>query len=188
MEAASDNALMLKVKAGDSDRLGLLFERYHRALFSFFIRLTGQSEASEDLVQNVFLRMLKYRHTYTGDGEFKTWMYHLARNVHADYYRKHKRQGQADDYTNLENKLRDDFNPEEQTQHAEELVLLQVALSHLDVEKREVLVLSRFQGLKYKEIADLYGCTEGAIKVRAFRALDELKTIYLKLERQEIGK
>ncbi len=187
MEAATDNALMLKVKAGDSDRLGLLFERYHRALYSFFFRLTGQCEVSEDLVQNVFLRMLKYRHTYTGEGEFKTWMYHLARNVHADHYRKNKRLGFADDFTSLENKSSGDFNQEEQTQQDEEMHLLQIALSRLEVEKREVLVLSRFQGLKYKEIADLFGCTEGAIKVRAFRALDELKTIYLKLERQEIA-
>ena len=187
MEAISDNALMLKVKAGDTDRLGLLFERYHRALYSFFYRLTSSSEGSEDLVQNVFLRMLKYRHTYTGEGEFKTWMYHLARNVHADYYQKNKRLGFADNFKHLENKLRDDFTIEEQTRQAEELNLLQVALNRLEVEKREVLVLSRFQGLKYKEIAVLYGCSEGAIKVKAFRALDELKTIYLKLERQEIA-
>lgn len=187
MEAATDNALMLKVKAGECDRLGLLFERYHRPLYSFFYKLTNQCEVSEDLVQNVFLRMLKYRHTYTGEGEFKTWMYHLARNVHADNYRKNKRLGFADDYNNLENSLRDDYNPEEQTRQAEEMHLLQVALGHLEIEKREVLVLSRFQGLKYKEIAELFGCSEGAIKVRAFRALEELKTIYLKLERQEIA-
>jgi RNA polymerase sigma factor (sigma-70 family) len=177
---------MLKVKAGDTDRLGLLFERYHRLLYSFFYRLTSKTEVSEDLVQNVFLRMLKYRHTYTGDGEFKTWMYHLARNVHADHYQKNKRLGFSDDFTNLENRLPDDYNPEDQVRQEEEAQLLQLALNQLDLEKKEILVLSRFQGLKYKEIASLYGCTEGAIKVRAFRALEELKHIYLKLERQEI--
>lgn len=186
MDPITDNALMLKVKAGDTDRLGLLFERYHRALYSFFYRLTSKSEVSEDLVQNVFLRMLKYRHTYTGAGEFKTWMYHLARNVHADHYQKNKRLGFSDDFSHLENVLRDDVTMEDQTRKEEEMHLLQQALNRLDVEKREVLVLSRFQELKYKEIAELYGCTEGAIKVRAFRALDELKQIYLKLERQEI--
>jgi RNA polymerase sigma factor (sigma-70 family) len=177
---------MLKVKAGDTDRLGLLFERYHRLLYSFFYRLTSKAEVSEDLVQNVFLRMLKYRHTYTGEGEFKTWMYHLARNVHADHYQKNKRLGFAHHFSDLENRLQDDYNPEEQVRQQEESHLLQLALSQLEVEKREILVLSRFQGLKYKEIAGMYGCSEGAIKVRAFRALEELKQIYLKLERQEI--
>lgn len=186
MESISDNALMLKVKAGNTDRLGLLFERYHRALHSFFYRLTSKAEVSEDLVQNVFLRILKYKHTYMGAGEFKTWMYHLARNVHADYYQKNKRLGYSDDFTHLENTLRDDNNIEDRNRKEEEMQLLQMALNRLDVEKREVLVLSRFQDLKYKEIAEMYGCTEGAIKVRAFRALDELKQIYLKLEKQEM--
>jgi RNA polymerase sigma factor (sigma-70 family) len=186
LEATTDIALMLKVKAGDTDRLGLLFERHHRLLFSFFYRLTGKTEISEDLVQNVFLRMLKYRHTYTGEGAFKTWMYHLARNVHADHYQKNKKMGFADDFTNLENQLPDDYNPEDQFRQQEEAHLLQLALNKLDLEKKELLVLSRFQGLKYKEIAAMFGCSEGAIKVRAFRALEELKQIYLKLERQEI--
>lgn len=186
MEATTDIALMLKVKAGDTDRLGLLFERYHRLLYSFFYRLTSKTEISEDLVQNVFLRMLKYRHTYTGEGEFKTWMYHLARNVHTDHYQKNKRLGFADDFTDLENKLKDDYNGEDQVCQEEEAHLLQLALNKLDLEKKELLVLSRFQGLKYKEIALMFGCSEGAIKVRAFRALEELKQIYLKLERQEI--
>ena len=177
---------MLLVKSGDTDRLGLLFERHHRALYGFFLRLTGKIEVSEDLVQNVFLRMLKYRATYTGQGEFKTWMYHLARNVHADYYQKNKRMGYSDDFSHLENTLPDGYNPEEQTQKEEEMHLLQTALNQLEVEKREILILSRYQGLKYKDIAELYGCSEGAMKVRAFRALDELKSIYLKLERREI--
>lgn len=178
---------MLKVKAGDLDRLGLLFERYHRMLYSFFYRLTNKVEISQDLVQNVFLRMLKYRHTYTGEGEFKTWMYHLARNVHADHYQKNKKLGFSDDFTSLENSLPDDYNPEDQVRQQEEVLLLQQALDKLDLEKKEILVLSRFQGLKYKEIAALLGCSEGAIKVRAFRAMEELKQIYLKLESQEIA-
>jgi RNA polymerase sigma factor (sigma-70 family) len=77
----SDNSIMLKVKNGDLDKLGLLFERHHRALFGFVFHMTGQRELSEDMVQNVFYRILKYRHTFRGDGEFKTWMYHMARNV-----------------------------------------------------------------------------------------------------------
>ena len=82
---------MLNVKAGQRDSMGLLFERYHRQLFGYFYHLSGQAEPSEDLVQTVFYRMLKYAHTYQGDGEFITWMFHLARNVWADYYKKQKR-------------------------------------------------------------------------------------------------
>jgi RNA polymerase sigma factor (sigma-70 family) len=87
----SDNAIMMKVKNGDLDKLGLLFERHHRALFGFVFHMTGQRELSEDMVQNVFYRILKYRHTFRGDGEFKSWMYHMARNVINDNGRALKR-------------------------------------------------------------------------------------------------
>ena len=82
---------MLKVKAGDLDKMGLLFERYHRPLFGFLYHTTGQVAHSEDLVQTVFYRMLKYRHTFSGEGEFRTWMFHLARNVVNDAAKKNQR-------------------------------------------------------------------------------------------------
>ncbi|MFC6225414.1 RNA polymerase sigma factor [Hymenobacter artigasi] len=72
MDSLTDNALMLRVKAGDVDRMGLLFERYHRPLFGFLYHMLGRAAACDDLVQTVFYRMLKYRHTFTGDGEFRT--------------------------------------------------------------------------------------------------------------------
>ncbi|WP_311136786.1 RNA polymerase sigma factor [Hymenobacter cellulosilyticus] len=50
--------------------MGLLFERYHRKLYSFLYHMLGRADTSEDLVQTVFYRMLKYRHTYTGEGSF----------------------------------------------------------------------------------------------------------------------
>src|SRR5215831_4095206 len=83
--------MMLSVKAGDLDKMGLLFERHHRALYNFFYYMTGNRESSEDMVQNVFFRMLKYRHTFSGEGEFRTWMYHLGRNVLKDFIKKNKR-------------------------------------------------------------------------------------------------
>ncbi|PSR57373.1 RNA polymerase sigma factor [Adhaeribacter arboris] len=177
---------MLKVKSGDVDRLGLLFDRYHRVLYSFFYRFTSSKMVSEDLVQNVFMRMLKYKHTFTGEGKFTTWMYHLARNVYADYYRKDSRLGFSDDFTTVENSLHNSYNLEEQTKKDEEIQLLQKALNQLSPDKKEVLILSRYQDLKYKEIADILGCSEAAVKVKVFRAMQDLKNIYTQLERQEI--
>ncbi len=186
MDALADNALMLKVKSGDVDRLGLLFDRYHRVLYSFFYRFTSSKMVSEDLVQNVFMRILKYKHTFTGDGKFTTWMYHLARNVYADHYRKDSRLGFSDDFTTVENSLHNSYNIEEQTKKDEEIQLLQKALNQLSHDKKEVLILSRYQDLKYKEIADILCCSEAAVKVKVFRAMQDLKNIYTQLERQEI--
>src|ERR1700742_1666571 len=75
---------MLQVKAGDLERMSLLFERHHRALFGFLFHLTLRREASEDMVQTVFYRMLKYRNSFTEASSFSGWMYHIARNVLKD--------------------------------------------------------------------------------------------------------
>src|SRR5579872_5758178 len=83
-----DNANMLKVRSGDLDKMALLFHRHHRPLFGFLFHMTRQKEASEDLLQNVFYRMLRSRHTFTGEGDFRTWMYFIARNVAKDFLKK----------------------------------------------------------------------------------------------------
>jgi len=182
LNSLTDNALMLQVKAGQVDKMGLLFERYHRPLFGFFYHLTGNAEASEDLVQTAFYRMLKYRHTYTGEGEFRTWMYHLARNAAADAARKTKNTRQHDDIVDWEEKLAGGTAADASLQRAQDVDLLHQAMGRLSAEQREVLVLSRFQELKYEQIAQLLNTTEGAVKVRVHRALNQLKGIYLKLE------
>src|SRR6478735_6834659 len=88
VDAENDHELMIAVRAGEIRRLGDLFERYHKPLYGFFVRLTNQPSASEHLVQIVFYRILKYRHTYRDEGKFSAWIYHLARKVAADHFRK----------------------------------------------------------------------------------------------------
>jgi RNA polymerase sigma factor (sigma-70 family) len=174
---------MLRVKAGDVDRMGLLFERYHRALFGFLYHMLGGSRAtSEDLVQNVFYRMLKYRHTYSGDGEFRTWMYHLARNVLADHVKKNRHAIHHTDVVDMADNLGGGHLADESLEQAQDVAVLHQALTRLSPENREVLVLSRFQEMKYGEIAQVLNTTEGAVRVRAHRALKELKTIYMRIE------
>ncbi|MBC6991951.1 RNA polymerase sigma factor [Hymenobacter sp. BT491] len=173
---------MLQVKAGQVDKMGLLFERYHRPLYGFFYRLQGHPATCEDLVQNVFLRLLKYRHTFTGEGEFRTWMYHVARNVLADAAKKNKASAHHYDVADWSEKIGGGVAADEDLQKAQEVAQLHRALNKLSAESREVLVLSRFQELKYEQIAQVLQTTEGAIKVRVHRALSQLKEIFLKME------
>lgn len=175
---------MLKVKAGKLDKLGLLFERYNRKLFRYFYQLTCRRDVSEDLVQGVFERIIKYRHTYESGNAFSTWIYQIARNLHADHYRKNGQdlRDESIDFYALEAASEDD---EGEVNKNRELKLLQNALAMLDKTKKETLILSRFQGFKYKEIADIMGCTESAVKVRIFRAINELKQIIAELQKDE---
>ncbi|PYY04978.1 MAG: hypothetical protein DMG64_03810, partial [Acidobacteria bacterium] len=84
-----DEDLMLQVREGVGEMLGVLFDRYQSPLFNFYCRLTGDRTASEDLVQDVFFRILKYRQTYRPGTPFRAWMYQIARNARQDYHRKH---------------------------------------------------------------------------------------------------
>lgn len=167
---------MMKVKGGDLDKLGLLFERYNRPLFSFFYRLTSENSLSEDLVQSVFERMLKYRTTYSGNGAFTTWMFSIARNAHIDHYRKNKRYNEIEDFD--EERI-GEAPPEyaELDERTRRKKLLELALNKLDPEKKEVVILSRYEGLRYSEIAEIQEVSESAVKVRMFRAMKELKDI-----------
>lgn len=181
LDTLADNSLMLKVKEGNNEQMGLIYRRHSRLLFGFFYKLTGDGSTSEDLVHNVFMRMLTYKHTFTGEGKFTTWMYHLARNVHHDYLKKHIKKGYSDTLDNWSHKLGDSGSWEAESDKSDEIKLLERALGKLDSQKRELIVLHRFQGLKYKEIGSMYGMTESAVKVKVFRILKELKSIYEKL-------
>ncbi len=172
---------MLRVSQGELDKLGLLFERYYRRLFAFFYRLTGKTEQSEDMVQMVFERILKYRHTFKGDGQFVTWIFHLARNIYADEYKKSKKLGEKEDLIHWEEKLTDYQETDSLFQKKEEMQLLESALQKLSPDKREILILSKYEELKYSEIAQILDCTEENVKVKVHRAMKELKQHCLKL-------
>src|SRR5215475_3493910 len=88
--ALDDEAVMSEVRTGDVGRLELLFDRHHPALVRYFLHLTGNRPVSEDLAQEAFFRVLKYRHTYDPGASFRAWLYQIGRNVYADYLRKQK--------------------------------------------------------------------------------------------------
>jgi RNA polymerase sigma-70 factor (ECF subfamily) len=168
----SDHELMLAVHHGDLDRMSDLFDRYHRSLFNYFLEFTGKREVSEDLVQEVFYKMLKYRNTYRNQGNFKSWMYTIARNSKIDYYRKCKKHSVLDEINS--ETFADKENPLTNIEEKSNLFFLKKALFMLPEEKREVLVLSRFQELKYEEIGDILGYSVANIKVMVHRAVKEL--------------
>jgi len=183
VDSTSDNALMLKVKEGDLEKLGLLFERYNRRLFHFFYRMTHRRDVSEDLVQVVFERILKYRHTYTNSGSFATWIFQIARNLHSDHHRNSNNEKELKSSIDWDQLEGNSFKSNEGQLEKEELKLLQQALDQLDSVKKQTLVLSRFEGFKYREIADIMDCSESAVKVRVFRAIQELEVLMKELKR-----
>lgn len=184
IDARSDHALMLAVRGGELDALGELFERHHGALFGFLIKLGHPRGAAEDIAQVVFVRMLKYRHTYRDEGCFTAWMFQLARRCAADQFRKSSAAPAALDPVELQHHADENPHAGDRASTNDDHRLLRTALAQLDRDDREVLLLSRFQELPFAEIAGILECSIGAAKVRAHRALHTLRVIYFKLQKE----
>jgi RNA polymerase sigma-70 factor, ECF subfamily len=175
----NDEALMRAVREGDLPQLAALFDRYHVALFDFLNRMTGRRDVAEDLVQEVFLRILKYRATYRDDARFETWVFRIARNARADYFMKRE----SLEPLSEEALARPDGapGPDGELERQGQAALLRRALMHLREDRRELIILARYRGMKYEAIAELLGVDIGTVKVRIHRALGELRNIYLRM-------
>jgi RNA polymerase sigma factor (sigma-70 family) len=185
VDPVSDHELMIAVRAGDLDQLGELFERHHGPLYGFFVRLTGDRTASEDLVQLVFYRILKYRHTYRDEGKFSAWIYHLARKLAADHFRRNSTAPIAADPDDLYAVPDHAPHAAERAVTADDTARLHAALAALEPGQRELIVLARFQHLRHEEIARLLNISVGAVKVRVHRALKDLREVFFKLSHEQ---
>ncbi|MBU4203199.1 MAG: sigma-70 family RNA polymerase sigma factor [Acidobacteria bacterium] len=134
MKSLTDNDIMEQVRDGRIERTAILFERHHVRMFNFFLRLTGSAAISEDLVQEVFLRILKYRSTYQGQSKFSVWLYQIARNAHIDNLRKQKSTFPIDDQ--FEETKTEDRSPGEFYEQKQDAALVQEALRRLPLKKR----------------------------------------------------
>jgi RNA polymerase sigma-70 factor (ECF subfamily) len=176
MKTMTDHQIMRDVRDGQVEKLAILFERHHVSLFNYFLRLTGNRAVSEDLVQDVFTRILKYRATYQGEDKFVLWMFKIARNAHIDHLRKRKETLPLDDQFTEAAGIGP--GPQECLEKEQDAALVAKALARLSPRKQEILVLSRFQNLKYREIAELLDCPIGTVKGMVHRAIRELGDIY----------
>ena len=174
-----DEQIMWEVRAGDVGKLEQLYDRHHRPLFHFFLHLTASRTAAEDLVQEVFYRILKYRHTYQPETSFRAWLFQVGCNAHLDYAGRHK--GEVALPEEVVQIRGPELPPDRQAQKNQEAVLLRRALAALPRDKREVLIMSRFKELKYEEIASVLKCEVGTVKVRVYRALRELSDRFFAL-------
>ena len=175
---------MLRVRDGEIARLGMLFERHHKTLFNFYLHTIGSRQVAEDLVQEVFVRMLKYSHTFRGDGGFGPWMFRMAKNVRVDHFRRHSRAPFTETDIETVEQTDDGPLPSDLAETAESVEILQAAMSRLPVETRELLAMARFKALRQDEIASVLGCKVGTVKVRVHRAIKELTQIYQRLASQ----
>jgi RNA polymerase sigma-70 factor (ECF subfamily) len=174
-EQSDETEIMRCVQQGRGDLVGLLFDRHHGPVYGFFVNLTRDSHLSEDLTQEVFLRVLRYAGSFKDGAPFRPWLYRIARNVVQDHW---SRQRPTADLRGLE--ILPDTHPtaQELALTASDHARLQRALDRLPAEKRELLLLSRNEAFTSQDLAGLFGCSPSAVKVRVHRALKDLRDAF----------
>ncbi len=187
MHPVSDTELMIRTQQGDLHCMGLLFMKHQPVILKYLIHRGVRAADAEDLAQETFWRMLRYRDSFQNRYPFRAWMYQIARNCHADYLQKLKRNPHMQDDTSG---IEETEAPEDIRRHMnkkDDKAILRKALKALPEEKRELLILARFQGLTHREIGKLIGCKESTVKVRIHRALGELKNLFVQFSERKMA-
>jgi RNA polymerase sigma factor (sigma-70 family) len=174
MKHLSDQELMRLVQAGDFSPAAEIFDRYSSRIYNFAYRFLKNSEAAEDATQEVFVKMLKHAQQFHGDAKLSTWLFSITANLCRDHLRKADNKAKEPEEV-LVNIASSDHGPEKRLEIRENEKRVREALESLTEEQREAILLSRYQGLSYAEIAQVSGCSEGAVKTRVFRAMETLK-------------
>jgi RNA polymerase sigma factor (sigma-70 family) len=173
----SDEILMFRVKSGYLDYMADLFLKYSNHILNYFCYMTGKIEDSKDLTQDLFLRLLKYRKSFDPGKSFKSWIFQIARHMFINYCKSAQHNCTEYEITvNIE-----EGEAGHNNFHSNDS-LLYYSISKLPHEYRELLILGKLHGLKYKDLATLFSTTESAVKKKMLRALNKLRKIYFKTE------
>jgi RNA polymerase sigma-70 factor, ECF subfamily len=167
----SDEELADAFRSGDDEAFSALYERYRRPLYVFGARMLGSAEAAGDLVQDTFLGIYERRHELQGLRNFRGWLFTLGRNRCLTLLRQQKTRGRLGAGTEPGPQA---DGPAATLENREESRLVRRALAQMPPEQREVLVLREYQELSYREIAEVTGASESAVKARLFRARQAL--------------
>ena len=175
MKSLSDQELMRIVQAGDFSPASEIYDRYSTRMYNFTYRFLRNSEAAEDATQEVFVKMLKHANQFNGEAKLSTWLFSIAANWCRDYLRKGDNKPKDSDEVLVTLPASATDSPLHRLEQRENEIRIQKALAVLTPDQREAILLSRYQGLSYAEIAQISGCSEGAVKTRVFRAMETLK-------------
>lgn len=171
----SDDALMLRYAQGDVGAFEELYARYERRLYGFCFRYLGEPDAAADAFQEVFKRVVDARRAYRPRGRFGSWLFTLARRVCIDDYRGRRRRESASLAGHGGVEAGEDVRGSTQRLFLQDE--LRRLLARVTPEQREALLLARYYGFTYAEIARMTGSTEAAVKQRVYRALQALRAL-----------
>jgi len=180
----TDAEVMLRVATGDDLAFDYLVEKYRRSMIGFMYRMTRNQAVAEELAQEVFLRVYRSRQTYAASAKFTTWLYRIATNLAVNHARdtKHERPentvaiDEPDEDTGLTVDVPDgSLNAEQSILRRERLQAIRKQVEALPERQRMAVIMHKYQGLDYKQIATVLKLSESATKSLLFRAYETLR-------------
>ncbi|WP_226034650.1 RNA polymerase sigma factor SigX [Aquibacillus saliphilus] len=165
-----------------------LYDNYHKDLFQFLIYMVKDKQQAEDLVQEVYIKVLHSYDTFKGESSPKTWLFSVARHVAIDFFRKQKRKRVLDffDWGEKGHLISDDNNlPEEIAILNDEMKLVYTCLDKCSIDQKSVIILRYIQSFTIQETADTLGFSVSKVKTTQHRGMKALKSLVEDATRKE---
>jgi RNA polymerase sigma-70 factor, ECF subfamily len=183
-DSLSDAEVMLRAGSDDDGAFSYLANKYHRPMIAFMYRMCHNQALAEELAQEVFLRVYRSRKSYAAEAKFTTWLYRIATNLAVNHARDHKveRSGKVvsldepDEETGTTPDVADQkLNVEEQILRRERLQAIKKHVMALPEKQRVAVLMHKYDGMDYREIAEVLKLSESATKSLLFRAYETLR-------------
>lgn len=183
LEGLSDAEVMLRVKAGDDAAFDHLVEKFRRPMVGFMYRMARNPAVAEELAQEVFLRVYRSRRTYAASAKFTTWLYRIATNLAVNHLRgEGQREQRRVSLDEPQEETGTHLDPpdtrltaEEQMLRRERLAAIRSHVEALPERQRMAVLMHKYQGLDYRQIAEVLELSESATKSLLFRAYETLR-------------
>ena len=170
----SDFDLLDRFEDGDQRALEEIVSKYQKPIFFFILRMVWNETDAADLLQKTFINALRNIQRFDRRSNLKTWLYRIAINVCKNHFRDDPRRREV----NIEGMVFfDEKNPLDQIISEEERKGLSLALNDLPEKQRYTVILKVYQGLRYREIAAITGCSEGTAKANFHFGVKKLMDI-----------
>jgi RNA polymerase sigma-70 factor (ECF subfamily) len=177
-----DEMLVAQFKSGSQKAFDELMKRYERRIFGYLLRSVRNYEDAEELTLEVFFKAYRALDSWEPKAKFSTWLYTIASNLSIDYHRSKSRKPVfiLEDEDVIEKRLvATDIssNPEKHLEDKECGRIIREAVDELSSKQKAVFMLTRYEGLQIKEVAETLGIAEGTVKIHLHRAMKKLQTI-----------
>lgn len=177
-----DEILVKQFQSGSQRAFDELMKRYERKIFGYLLRSVRNYEDAEELTLEVFFKAYRALSSWEPKAKFSTWLYTIASNLSIDFHRSKARHPVyvLEDEEYLETKLvANDLssNPEKQVEDIERGRIIREAVDELSSKQKEVFMLTRYEGLPIREVAETLGMAEGTVKIHLHRAMKKLQTL-----------